>query len=337
MADGWGSVFGSFNEGPGGSQSTSEQRPIPEMINLYKDALSRNQANYNNILSSYATGEQRLNATLPSIYRGYGDVLKNVQNTLGFGGKPYGVLNAEMERENQKSAFQGGNIQQQMINRGLGNTTVLANMQNQNELFRRQSMNDIGARLAGMYSGAQERIGQAGLGAQMQGLGMQTGLSQARGSTLGGYRFQEPGPLVGGYSQSTSRGNQAALGGGYGGGYGGGKVGGGGGGGGFGRKTGADLSPYGDATGQTFQSYTPGYGGGAASSYNPFIGTPPRPGGGGMVGGKENLVATAPGGTFGILPEGAMGYGGSLAKDIDYAQYVSQFGNLDNPLIDWEA
>lgn len=251
------SVAAAVGGGVGSGSSVSQPTVIPEMVNLYNQSLDLNKQNYQNILNAYNTGQQRAAATLPDIYSGYNALQSKVADLLGYGGQAFGVLNPEMTRINQQAAQRQGDIQQSLINRGLGNTTVLGNMANQSEYFRQLSLSDLGAKLANMYAGATQSIGQAGLGAQMQGLGMQTNLSEAMGRTLGGYRFSEPGPLVGQVSTSTHQLPNR----GYAGGYGGGAPAAGS------MKRGSDFAPYAD-TGQTFQSFTPGYGGGGG--YNPY-------------------------------------------------------------------
>lgn len=255
------SVAAAVGGGVGSGASVSQPTVIPEMVNLYNQSLDLNKQNYQNILNAYNTGQQRAAATLPDIYSGYNALQSKVADLLGYGGKAFGVLNPEMTQINQQAAQRQGKIQGQLISSGLSNSSILGNMANQSEYFRQLSLSDLGAKLANMYAGATQSIGQAGLGAQMQGLGMQNDLSKAMGQTLGAYRFYEPGPLVGQLSTSTHQLPNRGYAGGYGGG--GGAV--------SGRGMGhipfaTDLP---EDNRQTFSSMTYGAGGGGYNPYNP--------------------------------------------------------------------
>jgi hypothetical protein len=176
-------------------------------MNVYNQTLGLNQQNYQNILGAYSGGQQNLSANLPAIYQGYGDLQKQIAGTLGQGGD-WGVATPGAQAIAREFAKTQGNTQQQLINSGLGNTTVLGNLSNQNTLMAGQAYGGLAAQLAQTYAGYQSQLGMAGLGARMQGLGMQTGLSQAQGSTLGGYHFANTaGNLTGQQSTSQSSAN----------------------------------------------------------------------------------------------------------------------------------
>lgn len=253
---------------------------IPSQMGLYNQSLALNQQNYQNILGAYSGGQQGLAAQLPGIYQGYGNIQSGVQNTLGLGGGGWGVAAPAAQAIGQSFAQSQGQTQQDLINRGLGNSTVLGNLSNQNTLMAAQAYGGLGAQLAQTYAGYQAQIGLAQQAAQMQGLGMQTDLAKAEGATLGGYRFQSPSQLVGQYSQGNFPPRVS-----------GGLIGGSGGGGGKGN-TGDPYAPPGSGGGGSqYGTSSSSMGGGAGSSYGQYdsmYGSNSGNSYGGMVGAEAN-------------------------------------------------
>jgi len=201
------------------SSSQSGTQTIPGMMGVYNQTLGLNQANYSNILGAYGQGQQNLSATLPGIYGGYGQLGGQVAETLGYGGTPWGVAAPAAQAIARTFAQEQGQTTQGMINAGLGNTTVLPNLQNQNAMMAEQAYGGLGAQLAQTYAGYEANIGMAGLGARMQGLGMQNQMTQALGGTLGGQKFgNTAGNLTGGFGSSMGIGGGGGIGGSMGGG-----------------------------------------------------------------------------------------------------------------------
>lgn len=206
----------SFGGGSGSSSSSSSSHPdtIPGMMGVYSQLLGLNQQNYGNVLNAYQQGQGNLGQQLPGIYGGYGAVQGQVENTLGMGqvlgqNGNWGVAAPAAQAIGQAYQQNQANTTQQMTNAGLGNTTVGANLQNQNTLGAAQAYGGLGAQLAQTAAGYQAQIGQAGLGARMQGLQAQTGLYGDQGKALAGYNFQNTaGALSGQYTNSSSQSQQ---------------------------------------------------------------------------------------------------------------------------------
>ncbi len=199
------------NQSSGSSQSSTQI--VPGMMGVYSDLLGRNQANYGNVLSAYTQGAQQQNTQLPGIYGGYKGVQSGVMDTLGMGaalGKNgnWGVAQPAATAIGNSFQQAQANTAQQMTNAGLGNTTAVGSAQNQNAQAAAQQYGALGAQLAQTAAGYQSQIGQAGLGARMQGLGLQSQLAAQRGSTLGGYHFANTaGSLTGGFGSSQQSGS----------------------------------------------------------------------------------------------------------------------------------
>lgn len=172
----------------------------------YTDTLAANQQNYENILGAYTKGQGALSAGLGNIYGGYGDVQKQVMNTLGVSGGGWGVAAPAAQEIADTFNRQQGQTDQQMINAGLGNTTVRGAMRNQNTLMAGRAYGNLGAQLAQTAAGYEAQLGTARLGAQMQGLGMQANMYGEQGRTLGGYHFPFVPPSTYGIGASAPHG-----------------------------------------------------------------------------------------------------------------------------------
>lgn len=195
----------------GGSQqqSQSQTQIVPGMLDVYNQLLGLNQQNYGNVLNAYTQGQQNLSNQLPGITGGYGALGGQVANTLGMGqvlgqNGNWGVATPAAQAIDRSYAQARGGTTQQMTNAGLGNTTVIGNMQNQNARAAADSYGALGAQLADKYAGYQSNIGLAGLAQQMQGLGLEAQMAMARGGSLAGYGgfANKAGDLTGSYGQS---------------------------------------------------------------------------------------------------------------------------------------
>jgi hypothetical protein len=214
--------YGGFLTGGGGgvgssagtSQSTgsSQQRTdvVPGMLPIYNQLLGLNRQNYGNVMNAYQQGQQRAAAQLPGVYGGYGQLSSDVMNTLGMGqvlgqngnwgvAGPAATAIADTFKETQ-----GRNIDQ-LVSAGLGNTTENAALQQQAAQQATKSYADLGAQLATQAAQQQAQIGQAGLGAQMQGLGLQTDLTKGALGPLGQPFANTAGSLTGGFGSSQQQ------------------------------------------------------------------------------------------------------------------------------------
>lgn len=197
----------------GFSSGSSQSGPVlnPGAGGYYSQLLNLNQQNYRSTLDSYGGGQRLAQGTLPGIYSGYGQIQQGVMNTLGLGGGGWGVATPAAQAIQRTFEQTQGQNQQSAISSGLSNTSVLSGMQNQSALEAAQAYGGLGAQLAQTAAGYQSQFGLAGLGARMQGLGMQTGLAGELGRTLGGYQFRNDfGNLYGQNSMSQNASQNSA-------------------------------------------------------------------------------------------------------------------------------
>jgi hypothetical protein len=190
----------------------------PGAMGLYNQQLSLMTQNYGNILSGYSQAQQNIAGTLGGIYAGYGQAEQNVLNTLGVGNGGWGVAAPAAKQIEQSFTNTQGANQQALISAGLGNSSLLAQSNNQANLFAGQAYANLGSQLASTAAGYQTQFSLARQAAQMQGLGMQSSLAQSYLGNLAGYNFS---PRIDLYGQQSDGG-----GGGGGGGHGGGGSGG---------------------------------------------------------------------------------------------------------------
>lgn len=197
-----GASSGSPAVGAGGSASSPGV--VPGMMDVYNHLLGMNTQNYGNVLSGYGQAQGNLGAQLPGIYAGYGQQEQNVMNTLGVGNGGWGVAAPAAEAIREGGVATQGKNQQALIDAGLGNSSMLAQANNQTAFQTGQAYAGLGAQLAQTAAGYQSQFGLAGLAAQMQGAGMQTSLAQSYLSNLAGYGgfANKAGSLTGQYSAS---------------------------------------------------------------------------------------------------------------------------------------
>jgi hypothetical protein len=120
-----------------------------------------------------------------------------------------------------------GQNQQALISAGLGNSSLLAQSNTQANKTAGMAYADLGSQLASTAAGYQSQFALARQAAEMQGLGMQTSLTQSYLGNLAGYNFMPRVDLYGQQSYHTDGGGAGSGGsgggrGGYGGGMGGG-------------------------------------------------------------------------------------------------------------------
>lgn len=223
----------------GSSTSTSETRALPSLLNEYNRLLGLNQDNYRNVLGAYQTGAQQLAQQLPGITQGYQGLSGDIDSQFG---RAYGVGAADIGRNVQQ---QMGALNQGLVSRGLGNTTVGASLARGINYDAQRSYGALASSLANQAAQQRQQIGLAGLAQQMQGLGLQTGLAQNLMGNLAGYRYANTlGNLTGGFSTAQNQSSSSAN-----------SYGGGGGGGGYGGGGGGRSATEGRSVGSLFQPF----------------------------------------------------------------------------------
>lgn len=168
--------------------------------NAYNSALAFNEAMYNNSLGGYQqlldnqttaqdaiargyTGTyDRLMADQQAVSQGYGgalsDLFKTGQGiTRGYNDLSSAVLGGiqNIGQERARDIDLGyttasGDLAQQMVSRGLGNSTVQGAMQRGLAFDRQRSQNALAEQVAGLRAGYQSQLGQAGLAQRQQQL-----------------------------------------------------------------------------------------------------------------------------------------------------------------------
>jgi len=269
--------------------SISQPVMNPGAAGYYNQQLQLNLNNYNNIQAQYQQAQQNATGQLQGIYAGYGSLSQSVLNMLGVGkAGDWGVATPAQQQIARQYAQSQGQNQQSLINSGLGNSTLLANVMNQGNLQAAQAYGNLGAQLAQTAAGYTSQIGLAGLSARQQGVNTQLGFAGQELGNLSHFNFAPNINLYGQASYSYSPN------GGYGGGYGAG----------------------GGTGGGSYQgSYRPSFQAGSLGSYGGEFGgydfpnnTPQQPGG--QAGGEEDYYPGGyyPGGEGESYDTGETGY-----------------------------
>lgn len=211
-----------------GSVGGSAPVQNPGAMGVYNQQLAAMTQNYGNILAGYGQAQNNLQAGLGGVSAAYTGVRNDALNRLGLGPQSAGgwgvAAPAAADINRQFVQTQGAN-QQSLITAGLGNSSLLAQSNNQAAAFAGNSYAKLGSDLATAASGVETQVGLAGLAARQQGLGMQANLAQSYLGNLAGYNFA---PKVDLYGQQSWSASGRDGGGGYGGGGGGGGTSGGG-------------------------------------------------------------------------------------------------------------
>lgn len=274
------------------SRSTSTPGIVPGMMDVYNQLVSINQQRYQNVIGAYQQGLGRLESQLGGVYGGYNQLTNRVLGQLGLTGGGWGVAAPAATAIRQQFQQTAGQVQQRMIDAGLGNTTVQSNLAQQNALYASQAYGSLGSQLAQTAAGYTSQIGLAGLSARMQGAGMEANYVQGGLGHLGQQLHNPAGNMIGNFGTSVSSSY------GYGGGGGGGGV--------YpGSPGGAQMSPRQAGYGGYYQDpYTQG---GALGTF-------------GMSSGGSGLSAPYLSGAYG----GDYGYGGGYGGDSPYMGYAEE-------------
>lgn len=163
----------------------------------YEAYLQANQTNYNNIISGYNTLASALCASGQKIQAGYCALEKSVLGTIACACK------SQMEAVQATYTQNNANTQQQMINAGLGNSTVLASLQAGNVSQEAQAQTAVKDQFAQLYAGYQSSLGQAALAYQGQLQQEQAALGECQLKFMAGINITPPvrqQPPVGGIS-----------------------------------------------------------------------------------------------------------------------------------------
>ena len=163
----WSNGIGFIDQETGGSRSSSNS------YQTYAGNLEQNKAMYNQIMEGYANQQANYLRTTGDINAGYDRL---VQQQQGYG---------DAQRLGLKGQYgqQLGQLQQNMISRGMGNSTVLDSAQQ-----------GMGAQLAQSQIGLDDALQNRMLGIQQAQLGYQ-GQAQQGYAALAGQQFGFQGQL----------------------------------------------------------------------------------------------------------------------------------------------
>jgi hypothetical protein len=154
----WGGGGAGLFSGFGGSAQQSMANLGSNYANAYSSALAMNQQNYQNTLAGFQTTLDQNSNARAGIGTGYDQLLSSV---LG------GISNIGQSRQNDINAAytqQSGALAQQLVNRGLGNSTVQGSMQRGVAYDQARASTDLANQIAQTTAGFQSQLGQAGLG-----------------------------------------------------------------------------------------------------------------------------------------------------------------------------
>lgn len=164
---------GALPWGSGGAGALNSTTPGGIAANYssgYKDALEMNKTNYNNILSGFQgalKSQQAAQASIGSQYAGLtSSVLGGIQQ----------IGNAQSQAISDRYRAESGKANQQLIDRGLGNTTVQSAVTRGNEYDREKAQNSNTEAMAGLRAQYGSQLGLADLAAQREGYQNNTGL-----------------------------------------------------------------------------------------------------------------------------------------------------------------
>ncbi len=146
-----------FGSSPGGMFSGNLQQLDTSYQSAYQNALNLNQQNYANVLSGYQNlqGQQARSAT--GIQQGYQRLTEDVLGGIG------DITGSQRQAIRDAYAQQSGTQAQQLINRGLGNTTVQQSTQRGLSLDEQKAQVALANQMAQLFSGYRSSLGLASL------------------------------------------------------------------------------------------------------------------------------------------------------------------------------
>ncbi len=159
----------------------------------YNSALAMNSSNYTNILAGYQQTLGQQTKAQDAIAGGYTDLYNNVLGQLGNQGQ------TQRNQINRDYASGLGRAGQQLIDRGLGNSTVQSSVNRGFEADRAMAGNALNEQVARQYADYASRLGTAGLDYRNQANMQNTGQSNRQLDWMNS--VNSPYPDAGMYSQ----------------------------------------------------------------------------------------------------------------------------------------
>lgn len=165
----------------------------PAYNSAYGNALALNAANYNNILGGYQNAVGNQVGALGDVGSGYDQLLQQVTQGI------QGTQASQAQAIRDAYAKQSGQAAQDMVSRGLGNTTVQQAVQRGLTLDQQKAQTGLQNQFAQLQAGYQSQIGGAKLQAQQQAALANAALQQAQLGFM--ERVNAPYPDAGLYGQ----------------------------------------------------------------------------------------------------------------------------------------
>lgn len=170
----WGNGAGSGASGMAAAASGNVGGVAQAYQQSYNNSLAMNQSQYNNIMAGYQQTLAQHTTAQQAIQAGYANLYNEViAKVSGIGQARSNAINADSSRFLAKGS-------QQLIDRGLGNTTIQSSLNRGVESDRNARQLELSDSLAQMVGGYMSQIGQAGLQNQQRGLEDSTGLAKSQ-------------------------------------------------------------------------------------------------------------------------------------------------------------
>lgn len=169
----------------GGSQSVSQSGSYvnPTLFGAYSDLVARNARSYEQANATYGLGTDILGRGSAAVNADYAELTRQVLGHLQTQGQ-------DAERDiNRYFINQRGGSQQDAINRGIGHSSYLGNMESLNALRAGQARSGLYEKVAGATANALSGIGQNRLSAFTTLLGQLGGLYGQQGNAQMAHRF----------------------------------------------------------------------------------------------------------------------------------------------------
>lgn len=171
----------------GGVDPSTGQYQHPGLYNQrYADSLALNASLYDNYLQGYSDVLDFTASGTDRVAAGYAGLGQGVQGML------QGAEASERQRIADNAARQTADARQQLINAGLGDTTIGVNVNRGIESDRLRAETALANQFAQTRAGYAADIGSRGLASTMQGLGLMGNLAQTYMGSTPSFRMQPP-------------------------------------------------------------------------------------------------------------------------------------------------
>jgi hypothetical protein len=179
-------IGGNLSWGNANASAMSGKDLAGTYAKAYNEALTFNKQNYNNVLQGYQQVQQQMAQQSNAIRQQYVRLNRNVQKGLT------GAENSAREEITDQYAALGGQQAQQLIDRGLGNTTVQSAVSRGLEKDEAKSRRALASDFAQLREGYRSQLGQARLGFMNNAMNAQAGMAQNQLSWMDSVTGQYP-------------------------------------------------------------------------------------------------------------------------------------------------